>query len=653
MVADLHKQPISYIRPEVHEPQDQSTGMRKAEVGDHSPRPSSRWPGGRAGGMIKLVLLLGACVLALSIALRVVAPHLVSSSVVRSAIASSITVWVGHEVSIDDVADIRFWPQPEITLTGITVTRVASGKTEQVGEIERLSARFGLISALLGRPDFSAFRLERPRLRVWRGTDGGLDWSDRGLLSDAVRAAVAESDGVPVGSATTLAEIGSVDIVDGEVALTDVATGATILVSHVNAVVDWQGLAAPLSGQGSFEIADKPVSFTLQTPTPLALIGGALSAVDLSATFAGVSAEVKGRVSLRQVSLQETEVDLRVADVAQTSAALGFRLAGTERWRTASLETTVTRAGDEWRFENVAFAANGSRGDGIVTLHSRPGDRPLLAGTLAMNHLQLDDLLQALSIKVGDRADVRLPSLTQWTDMDLRLSATTASFRDFPLTDLGASLVGRGDMLNLVIGDTRFLGGTISARMSGAGYGFDKGADVSVSMERVDLGTLTSKLVIDGGPTLSGLGSASFNAKLVGTGWQRNIEAMSGKLTIASDNGEILGFDVAGLRRLAADSAYFQLSAAGDESFEYRTLDIAVRFSEGSAEVEKAQIVGTNQALTLTGIIPYSRQALALTGQLSGNPGGSPGLPPLRFFIGGAWSDPVISPVPSVTRSDQ
>lgn len=626
--------------------------MRKTGAGDHSPRSSSRWLRGRAGGVIKLVLLLAAFAIVISVALRAVAPYLVSSSVVRSAIASSITAWVGHEVSIDDVADVRFWPQPEITLTGIKVSRLTSGRAEQVGEIDRLSAQFGLISALAGRPDFSAFRLERPRLRVWREAEGEFDWSDRGLLSDAVRAAVAETSGVP-GENSTHAEIGSVEIVDGEVNLTDMASGATVIVSEINAVIDWRDLTAPLTGRASFRLADKPVSLTLQTPTPLALIGGAASMVDLSATLAGMSLEVQGVANLRDVSLQETEVKLRVADVAQTSATLGFRLAGTERWRTASIDTKVTRTDNEWRFESLAFEINGSRGDGIVTLRNRSGSRPLLGSTLAIDHLQLDDLLQALSIHMGDRADVRLPSLTQWMDIDLRLSATTASFRDFPMTDLGASLVGRGDRLNLVIGDTQFLGGTISAKLTGAGHGFDKGADIAVSMERVDLGQLTSKLVLEGGPTLAGVGSANFSAKLVGTGWQRNIEAMSGRLTITSDDGEILDFSAAGLRRLAADRAYFQLSAAGDESFDYRTLDIAVRFSEGSAEVEKAEIVGTNQTLKLTGIIPYSRRALALTGQLSDNTVGSEGPAPLGFFIGGAWNDPVISPVPSVLPSDE
>eukprot|EP01032_Pedospumella_encystans_P006621 gene6621-7943_t len=123
---------------------------------------------------------------------------------------------------------------------------------------------------------------------------------------------------------------------------------------------------------------------------------------------------------------------------------------------------------------------------------------------------------------------------------------------------------------------------------------------------------------------------------------------MSGRLDIRADDGDVVGVDADGLRRLASDRAYFQLSAAGSGEFEYRTLDMAVRFSEGSAEVEKALIVGESETLSLSGIIPYSRQALALTGELSPSGTALQTSSPLRFFIGGAWQDPVISPIPPV-----
>ncbi len=128
---------------------------------------------------------------------------------------------------------------------------------------------------------------------------------------------------------------------------------------------------------------------------------------------------------------------------------------------------------------------------------------------------------------------------------------------------------------------------------------------------------------------------------------------MSGELDIRADGGAIVGVNADGLRRLSRDNAYFQLRAAGAGEFDYRTLDMALRFSEGSAEVEKAVVVGETETLSLTGIIPYSRQALALTGELSTGSAEPDETAPLRFFIGGAWQDPVISPIPPVPATGQ
>lgn len=600
--------------------------------------------------VVSLGLLLAACAAILFVALRLAAPHLISNSLVRSAIASSIADWAGHEVTIEDVSMLRFWPEPEVTLSGVRVSRNVDGVQETLIEVPEFSAGFSLLSALRGTPDFNGFRLNRPRIRIERKPDGRLDWSNEGLLSEAVRVALSQAPASSTSSEALNADIGSVAIVDGEITLVDQTSGTAVVASDLDASMDWRTLSAPLSGEATFNLNGRPVELSLQTPTPLLLIGGAESEIELAGTVPGFSGTLKGLASLGD-GVSSGAVDLRVADMALATASLGLRVAGTERWQTASLKAQLTNADQELRFEDLVLTINDIQGDGILTLSRQAQSKPLLSGTLALDHLELGDLLQGLSIEVGDRANVRLPSVTRWVDIDMRLSAATAAFSGFPIADLGASLVGRGDSLKLVIGDTRFLGGTLSARLTGTGEGFHKGAEFAVAMDRVDLGALMSGLAING-PTLKGTGSVRLAASLVGTGWQRNIEAMSGTLEITADSGEIVGFDANGLRQLATDRAYFQLSAAGQKSFEYETLDTAVRFSDGTAEVTKGQITGERETLTLTGIVPYSRQALALSGKLAPNSGES-ATPPLRFFIGGAWSDPVISPIPPVPTPGQ
>lgn len=622
------------------------TFLRRA---GQSESPGSAGRGRRTRRLLKLgvlVLALGAIV---SISLRVAAPYLISSSVVRSAIESAMAQWAGHPVSIEDVSELRFWPRPEVTIEGVTIRR----DDLPFVEIESLSAEFSLLSAVKGQPDFNDFRFERPRIRIERDIDGRLDWSGDGLLNAAVRSAQTGQVDEPLRDGADEPEIGSIEIIDGEVTLIDAKSGSTIVADGMNAKLDWPRLTAALSGQATFTVAERRISITLATPTPLLLLGGAASEVDLSATLPGLSGQVKGLIDLNQSSLDEADLELRISDVPQAAAALGLRLAGTERWQTASLTAQVTNAEEEWRFDNLAFEINDSRGDGSLTLKKRGDAKPLLSGTVAVDLLNLDDFLQALSISLEDRTDVRLPSLTRWVDVDMRLSANSATFASFQLEDLGASLIGGNESLKLVIGDTQLMGGTLSALLSGSGEGFDKGADIAIMLDRVDLGSLMSR-VAPASLSLKGTGSVTLNAKLVGPGWRRNIEAMSGSLSIRADNGALLGFNAEGLRRLSSDRAYFQLSAAGSGEFDYQTLDIAVRFSDGSAEVGKAQIVGETETFVLSGIIPYSRQALALTGTLS-QPGAAPqpDSPPLRFFIGGAWHDPVISPIPPVPVTGQ
>lgn len=608
--------------------------------------------GRRTGRLLKLGFVALAIVALVSVALRVAAPHLISSAVVRSAIESSMAQWAGHPVSIDDVSELRFWPRPVVTLEGVSIRRAHDQYDEPFVRVRSLSAEFSLVSAVKGKPDFNDFRFVQPQIRILRDAEGRLDWSGNGLLNAAIDSALTAQANAEADGDTEETEVGSIEIIDGEVTLVDAQSGATIVANSMNAKIDWPRLAAPLSGQASFNVQDRGMSVSLQTPTPLLLLGGAASQVDLSATLPGMRAQLKGVIDLYQAGLDQADLDLSITDVPQAAAAFGIRLAGTERWQTASVTAQVTNAEEEWRFDNFEFEINGSRGDGILTVKKRADAKPLLIGTVAVDLLNLDDILQALSIDLGDRANVRLPSLTRWVDVDMRLSAATATFASFQLADLGASLTGGNDTLKLVIGDTRFLGGALSARLTGSGQGFDQGAEVAVIMDGIDLGSLMSRMA-PAGLTLEGIGSLTLNAKLVGAGWRRNIDAMSGSLDLRADNGQVVGLNADGLRRLSTDRAYFQLSAAGSGEFDYRSLDISLRFSEGSAEVEKARIVGERDTFTLSGIIPYSRQALALTGELSQTAISAQTSSPLRFFIGGAWHDPVISPIPPLPAAGQ
>ncbi|MDP2734181.1 MAG: AsmA family protein, partial [Hoeflea sp.] len=87
--------------------------------------------------------------------------------------------------------------------------------------------------------------------------------------------------------------------------------------------------------------------------------------------------------------------------------------------------------------------------------------------------------------------------------------------------------------------------------------------------------------------------------------------------------------------------------------FAFESARFEASISTGEAKLKTAELLGPQQMITLSGVIPYSRSSLAIAGVLGprrpavGESAVSSGAAPaaLRFFVGGSWPQPVFSPV--------
>ena len=601
--------------------------------------------------LLRLVIVVSASVILASVLLRIAAPHLISSSLVRSAIGSAVSGWTGHDVTINGPPVISFWPEPRVTLTDVSVHKREGNSDQLLAEIDALSASFGFYSAIRGQPQFSEFRFVRPRIRIERNRDGKLDWSNEGRLTAAVRDAHRNGAGMQEIDPSLDAAVDSVQVVDGEVTLVDETSGQEFVAQSLQADIDWPRLSSAFDAKASLSFEGRPVTLQNQTDSPLMLIGGDVADVVLGIDVKGLTGRFQGKANLMKGRLGDGSLELNAADVPAFAAFSGLRLAGSEDWQTAALKTNLVMAVNELRFEDLSFQVNGTSGDGFLALTHPDQARPTLSGTLALDRLDLAGLLRGLELDVDDKAEARLPGFVDWIDFDVTVSARIATLAPFELTGLGASLIGKGDSLKLVIGDAEFLGGSLSARFSRPDGAVGQDADLSLSLEGIDIEHLMEGLALDG-TVPAGQASVDLVARLPNGGpnggLRQSVETMSGTLRFRADDGVLRNFDAEGLRAMAKGHAYFQLSAAGDEDFSFSHFDLTARFDHGSAEIEKAQISGSSETLTLSGIAPFTRQALALRGELTPtDEGGANADSPLSFFIGGVWSDPVISPVPN------
>ncbi|SSC65308.1 unnamed protein product [Ciceribacter selenitireducens ATCC BAA-1503] len=647
----MHAGGNSYIR------QNDETGPLPGRWSPGSFMPDERRPGEQCRRrqpavrrILGVILVALVVVSALFVISRIAAPYLVSSGLVRSAMEGAVSRWTGHRVSMSGTPEIEFWPKPRVSLNGVTISKPGADGMKVLGRIEKLSATFGLYSAMRGRPQFDAFHLLRPRFHVDRDNNGRLDWASEGLLSAAVREVEPRDGDAQMLGPEFDASVGAVTIEDGSIELTDEASGHLLVANGISADIAWPRLSQALKATALLDAGGLAIKLDFSSPQPLLLFSGRDARLNATLDAAAFAARFDGVVNLTDGLFRSGGLALSAKDIAALKAWSGIRLAGLDNVKQAQLTAELARVGEELRLDGLEFDVNDIHGTGILSLSRPAGAKPRVSGTLAFDRLNITRLLSAFSLDLPSadeesQATERPPRLLQWLDFDLTLSATRADLPPFELGDVAASILATGKAAQFDIADAAFEGGDLTASFIGAGSGFARGGDLTLSIRNADFAAVADHLKV-AGPVARGRGSVDLTVNTRQPPWETGLSDMSGTFTFASQGGVLTGIDAPAIRRLASTSAYFQLSAGGDGSMPYDRLDYSARFASGRAEVLKARLVGPDETLTVSGIVPYADNALALLGELSAtDPAGEAAFPRLRFFIGGAWPDPVITPI--------
>ncbi|MCM2472879.1 AsmA family protein [Rhizobium sp. CG5] len=604
----------------------------------------------RGVGIVVLVAL------SIFVASRAAAPYLISSSLVRSAMEDAVAQWTGHDVTIAGTPQLQFWPEPRISLPFVTVAKSTPDGAVVLGRIDLLSAGFGIIDAIKGRPVFSDFHLIRPRVFIDRNAKGHIDWASEGLLSAAVRDAQPLGDDRQLLDATLDTGIGLVMIEDGVVELRDHATGRNFTVDGISARVGWPRLSGALKGSADLRLAGRDARIDFSSTQPLLLLGGRNGQGQFDFHSLALNASFDGIASLQPSYFLTGAINASTPDMPALLTWLGVTLPGTEVLKTASVTSRLTTSGDNLRLEDLEFQANDTRASGIMVLSPSQSAKPKVSGTLALETLDIRGLLGAFSLDLPDlsnRDAVKRSGLLDWLELDLTLSADQARLAPFMLEGMAASILATGNSMTFDIADSLFEEGRLTGHLEGTSSGFDNGAHLELSITDANLGDLGQRLALEG-PLPQGPGSLDLELRTERPIWETGPEDIKGRLSFTAGPGTLNGADTEKIRLLAGQRSFFRLSEAADGQIPFDRLELSARFSDGSAEIDKAQLSNTAETLGMTGVIPFSSNGLALSAELAAEPvAGFPAPPPLRFFVGGSWPDPVISPITLPAASGQ
>lgn len=619
-MAHLRAADISYMRVSM---------LTKAA---HTLRRQASRPFGR------VLLLCIALLTVLVIAFRIVTPFLISTETVRERMEQAVSQWTGHSAAIGDVSTIRFWPHPEVMLSDVTVHRDTDRGEKTLARIPELSASFNLMEALLGRPVFTDFHLVDPQFTLTRTKDGGLEWTDGGLLMEAIEKA-GQRGGNQTLDARLDAPIGETQITNGTIEIVSEADGSVTRFEAINGTLDWPHLSETVEIDAQAIFRGRRITLDMSSAQPLLLLAGK------SGHFHGTAAADIGFARFDGVASFSTEgylsgdAELRTSDMPAALRWLDVDPALVDGLSSASVRARVIADQDDLRFEDLSLGLNDENATGLLELDTPEGGRPRLSGTLAFDHIDFLRLLKAMEPAISNDAQA-LPSLAKNLEMDLRISAQVAALGAVQLQDVALGLMNISQQFRLDILDGSLQPGRMTGRVNSVREKDRDAVAVRLAVRGADFAAIARQFNLSG-PIPATQGTFDLSLDLPRPLNEEAWNAATGTMQFRSGAGRLDGINVATLRQLAGQKPYFTLGEAGNGSLDFESINASAVVHDGIADIREAEIIGANETIALTGAVPLINRSFALSAVVTPK---SATEQPLSFFVGGAWPSPVFWP---------
>jgi AsmA protein len=605
-------------------------------------RPVSRWlPGVARVATISLLIAL-----AVFVSLRVAGPYVISTGLVRSGIEESLSRWTGYNAEITGRPVIEFWPTPRITINKIAV-RQKSSDNKLLGTIESISAEFSLIDAFRGKASFHEFHILRPNLLLTRERNGTIDWTNDGLLAQAI-AGARDQNGEEMLAAALDADIGTITVEDGTLNVTDVASGKTYRFDGVTADIGWPRLSSPIGAVLIARTNGLDLKLDFSSRSPLLTFGGKNAPLKAALTSKLVTASFDGVANIAHLFSLQGSMAVGIPDLPALLTWAGRSLPDVATLQAFEIDSNVVSAANGFRFDNVNLGMNGSSASGAMDVTFAPGKRAKLGGTLAFDQINFKSLFDAFVVRLVAGEDNGPPEggPLQALDLDLRLSAKAADLAPFKLSNVGASIIVSSNEARFDIGDSRFEGGALTAHIETTRGDFDGGGKLQMSIRGADFAGLIERLNLKG-PLPLATGSLDLAVRTALPIWKAGPADVTGTIHFRAQSGSLPGFDSEAVRSEAAKTDFFALNAVSHRAFAFDRFDVAADLDNGAAQIRGGRIEGPAETITLSGVIPYKSSGLALSGKIvATDPSQDTTFPALPFFVGGSWPDPVLSALP-------
>lgn len=563
---------------------------------------------------------------------------MIDPNAVRLSVERQIRAVTGLDLKVDGDIRVSMFPGSSITLRQVGLKGAGSRGSGIVDEpltVDELTANLRLLPLLMRRYEIADVTLERPRINVKRTADGRSNWTP---IIETLARTIKPGVDSPVSFSEILIKDGVLTYLNDEHHIDETIDGIDLSLA-------WPSISRSFAATGQFDWHGERVDGSLSITDFIAALSGDRSGIKVRVASAPLKFAFDGAAANRTSLLMEGTLAADGPSLRNAMRWAGQAPPGTSGLGRFSLKARTNVVGESIALTNVNLELDGNTAEGVITYSNN--DRQTVQATLAADALDFTPYVETIRLLASGARDWNrqlfdMRALSA-TDLDMRLSAAKVTIGSSKLgrTALGANL--RGGTLALSIGEAQIYGGILKGSLGVARADTDADVKAQFQFTDVDLASCASELF--GVGRLTGRGNLNFALEATGASPFALAQSLDGTATLTGHDGAVGGLNIEQLlKRLERRP----LSGAGNfrtGSTPFDSLDIAIRFRDGVATAENAQLIGQTTRIMLTGTasVPSREYDLKGVASLIAASDAPPAFQ-LPFVVQGPWDDPLIFP---------
>ncbi|MGY6706454.1 AsmA family protein [Roseinatronobacter sp.] len=493
------------------------------------------------------------------VVLAAAALFLLPSERIAQIAAQQFETATGRSLTIDGAVRPSFYPVIGATANGISI-----GNADWAGDVPLLRAEqmeIGLDFTALMRRDIQIDRivLQAPEIDLRRNSDG------RGNWEVAVRTAApppqaesAERNDSAPDTRPRAFSLGLARIQDGHVRFRDAASGMDLRLDGLDASFGLPALDGPSELTFAAQLNGQPLQMTIATDNVARLLSGAVVGLSADLGLAGARAQFSGRAGLADM-ISEGQLDADIPLLRPVMQAVGQ--AGGDippAYLPLGFSGQITRTADGTLYaRNARIAAGNLRLEGGADL-ALAGARPRVTGEFSGDVLDLRSTGGTSSARQGSGGSGGGGSAQGWSrdvidasaldllDAELSLAFNTVQtdFTTLGRSRFGVSIDNARGVLDLR--ETAIFGGRVSGQLIANNR---SGLSVRADLNAREISLLPMLTEVADYRRLQGRANMDINVLGVGNSVHAIMNSLRGDGALRFDQGEIIGFDLAGMLR--------------------------------------------------------------------------------------------------------